>query len=123
MFLTRLRHSTVIQRLDIRTKILGLLAIIVLTLLFEDPFYNLGILLLVGGITLAVNYPCKKISSLFSSLLPLFCFIMLFTGLAYAPDRFQLTVNRIILGYILPGQRLAVTLGGILLSLSFFYES
>lgn len=117
MIKTGLFHSTLIQRLDIRIKILGFLAVVALTLLFEDPFYNLGIVLLVGSIALSVKFPFNKIGIL--PLLPLLFFIMPFNSLAYTPDRFHLTANRAILWYILPGGRLGVTVGGIMLSLTF----
>jgi energy-coupling factor transport system permease protein len=113
-------QSILIQRLDIRVKILGFLAIIILALLFEDPLYNLGIVLVVCCIALVVKFPLKKIMALLNPLLPLLIFIMLVTGLAYAPDRFHLAANRSILWYVLPGQRLGVSLGGVMLSLTFF---
>lgn len=117
MFITGLPHSTPLHHLDVRVKILGFLVIVVLTLLFENPFFNLGIVLLLFGIVIAVRFPFKI--SVFLPLLPLFLFMTLFNCLACSPKRFHLEVYQATLCYLLPGERWGMTLGGIMLSVTF----
>lgn len=122
MFITSSPGPSRIQRLDIRVKVLGFLALMVLAFLFENPFYNLVILLLVQGIAMAAQFPLKKINGLVRPLLPLFFMIICFTALATVPDRFHLAANRAILWQVLPGQ-LEMTLGGIMLGLTFLLRT
>lgn len=107
------------HHLDIRTKILGFVGIVVLTFLFADPLYGLLIALSISVLAFALKLPAKKIKNLLIPLIPLFICIILMTGFAYTPNRFQLTTSRAILIYALPGQRLGISIGGIMLGMTF----
>jgi energy-coupling factor transport system permease protein len=109
----------VIHRLDIRTKILGFCGVIIITFLFEDPLYILVIALSLSVLGFILKLSIKTIKNILTPLIPLFIGIILLTGFAYAPNRFQLETSRFIILYLLPGQRLGISAGGILLGMTF----
>jgi len=119
MALDYLPGQTLLQRLDVRTKIMGFGGIVILSFLFENPAYNLVIALLVGFMAFSIRMPLKKVLSLLVPLIPIFIFIMLISGFTYPPGRFDREVSQTILFYLWPGERLGVTAGGILLGFTF----
>jgi energy-coupling factor transport system permease protein len=110
---------SLIHRLDIRTKMLGFCGVMILTFLFEDPFYNLATVSLLFLLAFVLKLPAQKIKRMLLSLMPLFVCIIVMSGFAYAPNRFRLETNRVILLNVLPGQHLGISRGGTMLGLTF----
>jgi len=105
-----------LHRLDVRTKMLGFTGVNILAFTFQDPLYNLAIVLFLSILALSANMPFKKMLALLIPLLPIFLFIMIFSGFTYPPERF--TAHQEVLIYLLPDQRLGVTAGGFLMGLT-----
>jgi len=117
MFIEYLPRQTYLHRLDIRTKLIGFIGIVILAFMFKDPLYNLAIAILVGILAFSIRMPLKKIYDLLSPLAPVFILIMLFSGLNFGQN-FHGT-NGTALFYLLPGQHLGVTRGGLLTGCTF----
>lgn len=117
MFIEYLPRQSYLHDLDIRTKLIGFIGVILLIFLFKNPLYNLVLALLVGILALSIRMPVKKISELLFPLLPIFILILLFSGLN-SGQSFQ-RADESVLFYLLPGQHLAVTKGGLLIGCTY----
>ncbi|EHQ89336.1 energy-coupling factor transporter transmembrane component T family protein [Desulfosporosinus youngiae] len=111
--------DTLIHRLDVRTKMLGFLGLIISSFLFQDPKYQLLILFSTGLLACWIKIPLQKIGRMLLPLLPIILSIILITGFTFAPERFDRTSSQAILFYALPGDRLGATLGGFLMGTTF----
>lgn len=119
MFIEYLQGDSFVHRLDVRTKILGFIAITLLSFLFQDPRYNGVIALFAGGLAVSSHIPWIKMKRMLSPMLPIFISIFIITGFTYQPERFSNAFSQSILFYAWPGHHLGVTIGGVLLGLTF----
>ena len=119
MFIEYLPGDTLIHRLDVRTKMFAFLVFIILSFLFQDPKYQILLVFSTGLLALWIKIPLRKISGMLVPLLPIIISIILFTGFAFTPERFEHVSNQAILFYALPGDRLGATLGGFLMGTTF----
>lgn len=122
MMIEYLPENTFIHRLDVRTKMLGFLGIIIFTFLFQDPLYQLLTVCLTGLLAFWIRIPPRKIVRMFAPLIPIVISIILITGFTFAPERFDLASNQAILFYALPGDRLGATVGGLLMGTTFLFR-
>ena len=111
--------NTLIHRLDVRSKILGFLGILILSFLFQAPQYQLCIVVLTGVLAFWMKIPLRKIGGMMVPLIPIVISIILITGFTFAPERFDRVSSQTILFYALPGNRLGATLGGFLMGTTF----
>ncbi|MGC7872570.1 energy-coupling factor transporter transmembrane component T family protein [Desulfosporosinus sp. SYSU MS00001] len=112
-------EDTLIHRLDVRSKMLGFLVIIILSFPFQNPIYQLAIISVTAFLALAINIPLRKITGLIIPLLPIVISIILITGFSYSPQHFDHLSNRKILFYLFPGKHLGATVGGLLMGTTF----
>ncbi|WP_199242623.1 energy-coupling factor transporter transmembrane component T family protein [Desulfosporosinus fructosivorans] len=117
-----LAENTFIHRLDIRTKMLGFLGIIIFTFLFQHPLYQLLTVSLTGLLAFWIRIPLRKIVRMFAPLIPIVISIILITGFTFAPERFDQASNQAILFYAFPGERLGATVGGVLMGTTFLFR-
>lgn len=119
MFVDYLPGESLLHRLDVRTKVLGLLTVIVWSFLFEDPLYNVLLMLGIVLITVQSNIPYKKVLKLIRPLVPICLFLFLISGFTYPPERFHSEMSQVVLFSALPDGRLALSVGGVLTGVNF----
>lgn len=119
MFIEYLPGDTLIHRLDVRTKMFGFLGLIILSFLFQDPKYQVLIVLSTVLLAMWIKIPLRKIGGRLVPLLPIIISIILFSGFTFTPERFEQISSQTILFYALPGDRLGATLGGFLMGTTF----
>jgi len=119
MSIEYLPGDTLIHRLDVRTKMFGFLAFIILSFLFQDPKYQLLIVTLTGLLAFWIKIPLRKIGGMLVPLIPIIISIILITGFTFAPERFDRISSQAILFYALPGDKLGATVGGFLMGTTF----
>jgi len=122
MFIEYLPGDTLIHRLDVRTKMLGFLAFIIVSFLFQDPSYQLLIVTLTGLLAFWIKIPPRKLVGMLVPLIPILISIILITGFTFAPERFDRASSQAILFYALPGDRLGATVGGVLMGATFIFR-
>lgn len=122
MFVEYLPGESLLYRLDVRTKVLGLLTVVVWSFLFQDPLYNLALMLGIVFIAIQSKIPYKKVWRLIQPLVPLCLFLILISGFTYSPERFQRELSQVILFSALPDGRLALSVGGILTGINFIFR-
>lgn len=121
MFIEYLPRKTFIHSLDIRTKIIGLTVIMVLSFVFNSPLYNALLLTFVAIMAFSAGMPHRRIYQLLIPLIPILIFILLFSGFTPA-DRFVAPENQKVIIYLIPHWQLGVTMGGLLQGLSFIFR-
>ncbi len=112
MFLEYMSKETYLHRLDIRTKILGFVGIIILVFLFNNPFYNLIIAIMIGVLALSIKMPSQKVFDMLKPLLPCFILIIVLTSITYSASSFKTEISRRVLFHLLPNNGLGVSAGG-----------
>lgn len=119
MFIEFLPGDTLLHRLDVRTKMLWFLGLIILSFIFQDPKYQLLIVFFTGLLAFWLKIPLGKIWGMLVPLIPIIISIILITGFSFVPERFERVSSQAILFYALPGERLGATLGGFLMGSTF----
>jgi|SRR5680860_1143053 len=119
MFIEYSPENTLLHRLDVRTKMLGFLGIVIFSFLFQDPRYQLLSMTFTGLLAFWIKIPLRKIGGMLTPLIPIILSIILITGFTFAPERFVQASSQAILFYALPGDRLGVTGGGFLMGTTF----
>jgi len=119
MLIEYLPGDTLLHRLDVRTKMLGFLIFIILSFLFQDPKFQLLLVLSTGLLAFWIRIPLRRIWGMLLPLIPIIISIILITGFTFAPERFDRVSSQAILFYALPGERLGATLGGFLMGTTF----
>ena len=122
MLIEYLPGDTLLHRLDVRTKMLGFLVFIILSFLFQDPKFQLLIVILKGLLAVWIKIPLRKIWGILLPLIPIILSIILITGFTFAPERFNRVSSQAILFYALPGDKLGATLGGFLMGTTFIFR-
>ncbi len=107
-----------ISLLDIRLKVLFFTIMVVLAFFFNNPFFNLGLLLFLFIVMLWGELPLSGFWSMLKPMLPVFIIILLFT-LVTKPYGLPDSYSEKILFQILPNGRLSATLGGLILGINF----
>lgn len=119
MFVEYLPGDSLIHRLDVHTKVLGFLTAVIWCFVFQDPLYNLVLLLGIALLAFLSKISYKKVWQLIQPLIPICVFLILISGFTYPPERFQREISQVILFSTLPEGRGAVTIGGILTGVNF----
>ena len=119
MFIEYTDSNTLAHRLDVRTKVIIFIGVIILAFLFNNPLFNLVLVLLLGVVALLIKIELKQIFNLIKPLVPVFVLIMLITGFTYTTAGFTLASSKRVLFYLFSGERLGFTLGGFLIGCSF----
>lgn len=122
MSIEYLPGDTLLHRLDVRTKMFGFLAIIILSFLFQDPRYQLFIVSSTGLLAFWIKIPLRKIGRMLVPLMPIMISIVLLTGFTFTAERFDRISSQTILFYALPGDRLGATVGGVLMGTTFIFR-
>lgn len=113
MFLEYLPQATYLHRLDVRSKILGFIALTFTIFLFDNPLYNLAGALLIVLLAYHTGLPWKKVGSILIPLLPIYILILLFSGFTPADKFISLTAQKVLLN-LWPQYNIMLTLGGFL---------
>lgn len=113
MFIEYLPKQTYLHRLDVRTKIIGFTGLSILLFLFANPLYNLVLSFFVAILAYSAGLPIKKIGRLLAPLIPIYILIIFFAGFT-RPDHFVTPLNQTVLFYLLPEQKIGMTIGGLL---------
>ena len=111
--------ATWVHRLDVRAKIFAFLALMIVSFLYQDPLFQLGMAGLTGGLAVRIKIPLSKVRAMLLPLIPIMISIILITGFTLAPERFARASSQTVLFYALPGHHLGATLGGFLLGITF----
>lgn len=119
MFVEYLPGESLLHGLDVRTKVLGLLTVVVWSFLFQDPLYNLALMLGIVLVAVQSNIPYRKVLQLIQPLVPICLFLIWISAFAYPPDRFHREMSQVVLFSALPDGRLALSVGGILTGANF----
>lgn len=118
MFLEYYPGRSLVHRLDVRTKMVAFVVLMVILFLFRDPLYNLGVVLAVAGIAALARLPFRRLWGVLGPLLPIFVIIMVITGYTYPASSFSSEAARRVLFYSWPGGHLPVSAGGVLYGLT-----
>jgi energy-coupling factor transport system permease protein len=111
--------NTLIHRLDVRTKMLGFLGILILSFLFQNPVYQVFSAVLTVFLARWIDIPLRRILGMIVPLLPIVISIIIITGFTFTPQRFERASSQAILFYVLPGHRLGASTGGFLMGITF----
>lgn len=112
-------EKSLLQRLDVRTKVLGLIAVVVWSFLFQNPLYNLA---LGAGLILLIyqsKIPGQKVGQLIRSLIPICLFLLLVSGFSISPVQFRGELSKVVLFSLWPQGGLVFSVGGILTGVNF----
>ncbi|MGE5585671.1 MAG: energy-coupling factor transporter transmembrane component T family protein [Bacillota bacterium] len=118
MFLEYIPGQSIIHRLDVRTKVVAFICLMVVLFLFRSPAYNAAIVLVVAGIAAAARLPARRLWGVLGPLVPVFAIIMVITGYTYPASMFTTETARRVIFYSWPGRHLPVSAGGILYGLT-----
>lgn len=116
VFLEYLPGDSIFHRLDVRSKVFWLIAVLILSFIFNDPLYVLGIMIGVLLIAFYIGLPFNRLRTMFQPLIPVMICIVLFTGFGFQPDYFAKDASRKVLFDILG---LPITVGGIMIGVTF----
>ncbi len=119
MFVEYIPGESLLHRLDVRTKVLGLLTVVVWSFLFQEPLYNLALMLGIVTIAVRCKIPYKKVWQLIQPLVPICLFLILISGFTYPPERFRSEMSHIVFFSALSDGRLALSVGGVLTGVNF----
>ena len=122
MFVEFIPGRSLIHKLDIRSKVVAFICLLVILFLFPHPAYNAAILLIVVALAAVAGLPVAKIKGIIAPLIPVFVLIIVVTGYSYPVSSFDSDQARQILFYSWPGHRLPVTMGGLLYGLTLFFR-
>ena len=112
-------ENSYLHRLDIRTKLLAFLCLIVMVFLFNSPLFNLIIAVVLLALVLPAKLELKGILGAIKPLVAIFVIIIVMTCFTSQPDKFVNDSSRYVFFYLLPGQRIPATLGGLYIGLTF----
>jgi energy-coupling factor transport system permease protein len=111
--------KSLLQRLDVRTKVLGLMAAVVWSFLFQNPLYNLALAAGLAALIHQSKISGQKVGPLIRSLIPLSLFLILISGFSASPEQFRSELNRVVLFSLWPEGGPALSVGGILTGFNF----
>lgn len=111
--------QNVFQSLDVRARGVGLFCLIFLAFLFDDPRFNLVILLITIGIASSARLAWTKIRQTLLPLIPLLIMIMLFASFNTGNWHFQQKISQTVLYELWPSQHWNITYGGLFQGMTF----
>jgi energy-coupling factor transport system permease protein len=111
--------NSYLHRLDIRTKLIVFLCLIVMVFLFNSPLFNLATAVVLLGAVLPSGLNIKRILVTIKPLIAIFVIIIVMTCFTSQPEKFVNDSSRFVLFYLLPDQRIPATLGGLYIGLTF----
>lgn len=111
VFIEYIPGDSFFHRMDVRPKIIWLVAVVVLCIIFNNPTALLPLLLFVCSIGILAGIPYKRIWRMLKPLLPLILFIVAFTGFAGPSVEGNVTIFEIF--------GLEFTVSGVMLGISF----
>jgi len=112
--------SSLLHKLDVRTKALGFALVTLLVFLFNAPLYNLALTVLSLGIAVHVGLSFKKLAARLQPLAAVFVAIVLLAGIGYPPGHWATPVaQRVVWSF---GGALFLTTGGLLLGLTLLFR-
>lgn len=112
-------EKPLLQRLDVRTKVLGLTAAVVWSFLFQNPLYNLALAAALALLISRSKTSGQKIRQLIQPLIPLCIFLLLFSGFSASPEQFQNELSRVVLFSLMPDGGMVFSVGGIITGINF----
>lgn len=116
VFLEYLPGDSLFHKIDVRTKILWLISIIVLAFIFTDPLY-LGVISLIVFVTaLLIKLPFERLKTMFSPLIPIMIFILAFSGLGFDVRVFR---NEWARSVLVEFAGISLSTGGVLMGVTF----
>ncbi len=118
MFLEYQQENTILHNLDIRTKGLGFIIIIMASFLFSNPLYNLIIFLVCLILAYLVHLPLQKLTRIVKPLVPILVLIIILASFSYKPDTFQNKFSKTVLFSVFSDYYITCTIGGFLFGLS-----
>lgn len=118
MFLEYNQGDTFLHNLDVRTKVIGFIVLVVSTFLFTSPVYNFIILLICIFLMMAIKMPLSKLKTTFKPLFPILILIVLLSSVSYSPEYFQKRMSQTVLFSFFSDNAIVCTIGGLLLGLS-----
>jgi len=118
MFLEYQKENTILHNLDIRTKGLGFIIIIMASFLFSNPLYNLVIFLICLILAYMVNLPLHKLTGIVKPLIPILVLIIVLASFSYKPEAFQNKFSKIVLFTVFSEYYITCTIGGLLFGIS-----
>jgi energy-coupling factor transport system permease protein len=119
MFVEYLSGESFIHRLDVRTKVFGFFTVVIWSFMFQDPLYNLALMLGIGWAALQIKIPYKKVSQLITPLVPMGILLVLISGFTYPTEQFQKVMSQVVLFSVLPEGRFGLSVGGVLTGINF----
>lgn len=112
--------NSLLHRLDVRTKIIGFIAMMVLTFLFKSPLINLGLAVLAVWLAFIGGMNAEMIARKLKPVAILFIFVLLMTSVSYSPGWFEtLQARRVIFSFF---NSMYLTVGGILYGLTLLFR-
>lgn len=118
MFIEYIPGRSAVHRLDVRTKMVAFLSVMIMVFLFQDPLYNAIIALLIFGIAGSARLPFRRLWMVLAPLIPVFVIIMIIAGYTRPTGSFSTEFARRVLFYSWPGRHLPVSMGGLLYGLT-----
>jgi energy-coupling factor transport system permease protein len=108
-----------LHRLDVRTKILVFVAIMVLIFLFNDPLYNAALALLIVALVAPSRVPLRGVAGAMKPLIAIFVLVIAMTCFTAPMSGFRTDAARTVMFYLLPGNRVPATLGGLMIGTTY----
>jgi energy-coupling factor transport system permease protein len=108
--------SSLLHRLDVRTKTLGFMVLTLLSFIYKSPLVNLCLATLSVALALYSGISMRKVIDKLKPLIAIFVFIILMTGFSYSPEWFETTAAQQVLISI--SGFMYLTVGGLLFGLS-----
>ena len=118
MFIEYIDGNSILHQLDVRTKSLGFLIVLLSAFLYSNPIHNMIILGSCIILALVIQLPFRHLSKMFKPLLPILFMIILFASISYGPTSFDQGYSKLVLFSIGGGEYIKCTLGGILFGVS-----
>jgi energy-coupling factor transport system permease protein len=110
--------NTFLHRLDVRTKLVWFVSIILAVFLFEHPLVVLSLLMLQVLVLTISGLPTKGAKRIGVMLFPVLLILLLVTMFTHTPERFGSSFSQTVLFYLFPNQTAPLTVGGVLLGLT-----
>jgi len=107
-----------LHKLDVRTKLIGFVILMVIAFLYSSPVINLILAIICWVILLYVKAPLKRLNSVIKPLIPIFVIMFVITGFSYPPSVFESVFNKQVLFYLIPDENVPLTAGGLQLGLT-----
>jgi energy-coupling factor transport system permease protein len=111
--------ETYLHRFDVRTKLIVFVAAMVLIFLFDDPLYNAAVALLLVAAVVPSRVPLRGVIGAMKPLVAIFVIVIAMTCFTAPVGGFRTEAARTVLFYLLPGQRVPATLGGLLIGTTY----